>query len=65
MTELLSHDKEFDKLNSKEVDPKINCIEFIEGQHDKLFVLSSNEKTIKLWKISSKHINVYENINNL
>lgn len=31
MTELLSHDKEFDKLNSKEVDPKINCIEFIEG----------------------------------
>lgn len=56
LTEIQSHYKEFDYFQSSDVDEKINCIEWINQPNENMMILSANDKTIKLWKISNKVI---------
>jgi len=54
LTEIQSHYKEFDFLQSADIEEKINCIEWINAPNENMMILSANDKTIKLWKISNK-----------
>eukprot|EP01038_Epipyxis_sp_PR26KG_P011963 gene11963-16012_t len=49
-----SHDPEFDFLKSLEIESKINQIKFCQPIANNQFLLSTNDKTIKLWKVGSK-----------
>eukprot|EP01035_Chromulina_nebulosa_P020979 gene20979-27187_t len=49
-----SHDTEFDYLKSLEIEEKINQIKFCKPILGNLFLLSTNDKTIKLWKVSDR-----------
>jgi serine/threonine-protein phosphatase 2A regulatory subunit B len=55
-TELQSHIQDFDPLKSQTVPEQINAIEWLEGHGKSLYVLSTNDKIIKLWKMSEKVI---------
>ncbi|ANB14147.1 protein phosphatase 2A regulatory subunit CDC55 [Sugiyamaella lignohabitans] len=57
-TEFQSHDAEFDYLKSLEIEEKINQIEWCKRQNQAHFLLSTNDKTIKLWKIYGKSLKV-------
>jgi serine/threonine-protein phosphatase 2A regulatory subunit B len=46
-----SHQSEFDYLKSLEIEEKINQIRFCRPVGNNFFLLSCNDKTIKLWKI--------------
>lgn len=46
-----SHDPEFDYLKSLEIEEKINQIRFTRSVGDHVFLLSTNDKTINLWKV--------------
>lgn len=46
-----SHEAEFDYLKSLEIEEKINQIKWCNAVGDNAFLLSTNDKTIKLWKI--------------
>eukprot|EP00294_Goniomonas_avonlea_P011292 CAMPEP_0114554276 /NCGR_PEP_ID=MMETSP0114-20121206/8125_1 /TAXON_ID=31324 /ORGANISM="Goniomonas sp, Strain m" /LENGTH=402 /DNA_ID=CAMNT_0001739315 /DNA_START=18 /DNA_END=1226 /DNA_ORIENTATION=+ len=48
--EFQSHDPEFDYLKSVEIEPKINAIRWRQRLNSALFLVSTNDKTIKLWK---------------
>lgn len=54
LTEIQSHYKEFDFLQSTDIEEKINCIEWINQPNENMLILSANDKTIKLWKIANK-----------
>lgn len=56
LCEFQSHVKEFDCLKSVDIEEKINCIEWIKPEKSKRFLLTCNDKTVKLWKISRKAI---------
>lgn len=56
LTELQSHIKEFDYLKSSEIEERINQIQWLRPQGNNLYVLTTNDKTIKAWKISDKKI---------
>lgn len=56
LTELQSHVKEFDYLKSTEIEERINQIQWLRPQGNNLYVLSTNDKVIKAWKISDKKI---------
>lgn len=49
-----SHEPEFDYLKSLEIEEKINKIKFLKGVKGAKFVLTTNDKTIKLWKIAER-----------
>uniref|UniRef100_A0A8C1PK75 Serine/threonine-protein phosphatase 2A 55 kDa regulatory subunit B n=1 Tax=Cyprinus carpio TaxID=7962 RepID=A0A8C1PK75_CYPCA len=49
-----SHEPEFDYLKSLEIEEKINKIRWLPQQNAAHFLLSANDKTIKLWKISER-----------
>ncbi|XP_042181920.1 serine/threonine-protein phosphatase 2A 55 kDa regulatory subunit B beta isoform-like [Oncorhynchus tshawytscha] len=49
-----SHDPEFDYLKSLEVEEKINKIRWLPQQNAAYFLLSTNDKTVKLWKIRER-----------
>jgi len=49
--EFQSHEPEFDYLKSLEIEEKINKIQWLVPQNNAQFLLSTNDKTIKLWKI--------------
>ena len=49
-----SHVKEFDYMKSEEIDQKISFIKWMHNNGPQLNVISSNNKTIKLWKITPK-----------
>ncbi|XP_066880168.1 serine/threonine-protein phosphatase 2A 55 kDa regulatory subunit B delta isoform isoform X2 [Kogia breviceps] len=49
-----SHEPEFDYLKSLEIEEKINKIRWLPQQSAAHFLLSTNDKTIKLWKISER-----------
>lgn len=49
-----SHDPEFDFLKSLEIEAKINQIKFCRPVAGNNFLLSTNDKTIKLWKIGTR-----------
>ncbi|XP_040998445.1 serine/threonine protein phosphatase 2A 55 kDa regulatory subunit B beta isoform-like isoform X3 [Juglans microcarpa x Juglans regia] len=55
-TEFQSHEPEFDYLKSLEIEEKINKIRWCQTANGALFLLSSNDKTIKFWKIQEKKV---------
>jgi len=62
-TEFQSHEPEFDYLKSLEIEEKINQIKWLKRQNSARFLLSTNDKTIKLWKIYEKQLNTISNMN--
>jgi len=52
--EFQSHELEFDYLKSMEIEEKINRIRFLPRANDSLMLLTTNDKTLKLWKVFSK-----------
>jgi serine/threonine-protein phosphatase 2A regulatory subunit B len=50
-----SHEPEFDFLKSLEIESKINQIKFSHGSDANNFILSANDKTIKLWRIGQHY----------
>lgn len=57
-TEFQSHEPEFDYLKSLEIEEKINKIKWCKRQNASHFLLSTNDKTIKLWKVFEKSLKV-------
>ncbi|OZJ03194.1 Protein phosphatase PP2A regulatory subunit B [Bifiguratus adelaidae] len=55
-TEFQSHEPEFDYLKSLEIEEKINKIKWCRRQNAAHFLLSTNDKTIKLWKVFEKSL---------
>lgn len=53
-TTFQSHEPEFDYLKSLEIEEKINKIRWLKRKNQAHFLLSTNDKTIKLWKISER-----------
>ncbi|XP_073391492.1 serine/threonine protein phosphatase 2A 55 kDa regulatory subunit B beta isoform isoform X4 [Physcomitrium patens] len=51
-TEFQSHEPEFDFLKSLEIEEKINKIKWCHTVNGAQFLLSTNDKTIKSWKVS-------------
>ncbi|XP_004854407.1 serine/threonine-protein phosphatase 2A 55 kDa regulatory subunit B beta isoform isoform X8 [Heterocephalus glaber] len=49
-----SHEPEFDYLKSLEIEEKINKIRWLPQQNAAYFLLSTNDKTVKLWKVSER-----------
>ncbi|XP_016403033.1 serine/threonine-protein phosphatase 2A 55 kDa regulatory subunit B beta isoform-like, partial [Sinocyclocheilus rhinocerous] len=49
-----SHEPEFDYLKSLEIEEKINKIRWLPPHNPAHFLLSTNDKTVKLWKVSEK-----------
>ena len=49
-----SHEPEFDYLKSLEIEEKINKIRWLRRRNASNFLLSTNDKTIKLWKVSER-----------
>uniref|UniRef100_A0A2N9IZ35 Serine/threonine-protein phosphatase 2A 55 kDa regulatory subunit B n=1 Tax=Fagus sylvatica TaxID=28930 RepID=A0A2N9IZ35_FAGSY len=54
--EFQSHEPEFDYLKSLEIEEKINKLRWCETQYRSQFILSTNDKTIKLWKLGDLRI---------
>lgn len=50
--QFLSHATQFDYLKSVEVEPKINMIKFCQPVGSSTCLLTTNDKCIKLWKVS-------------
>ncbi|KAL5606163.1 hypothetical protein BROUX41_006070 [Berkeleyomyces rouxiae] len=57
-TEFQSHEPEFDYLKSLEIEEKINKIKWCRRQNPSHYLLSTNDKTIKLWKVFEKSLKV-------
>ncbi|KAL5724582.1 Serine/threonine protein phosphatase 2A 55 kDa regulatory subunit B beta isoform [Ranunculus cassubicifolius] len=55
-TEFQSHEPEFDYLKSVEIEEKINKVRWCSSLNGSLFVLSTNDKTIKLWKVTENKV---------
>ncbi|KAI3786161.1 hypothetical protein L1987_45293 [Smallanthus sonchifolius] len=55
-TEFQSHEPEFDYLKSLEIEEKINKIKWCQTANGGLFLLSTNDKTIKFWKVQEKKV---------
>ncbi|KAM3744597.1 hypothetical protein ACB098_06G064700 [Castanea mollissima] len=55
-TEFQSHEPEFDYLKSLEIEEKINKIRWCQAANGALFLLSTNDKTIKFWKVQEKKV---------
>ncbi|KAF7356019.1 Protein phosphatase PP2A regulatory subunit B [Mycena venus] len=62
-TEFQSHEPEFDYLKSLEIEEKINKIRWCGRQNSAHFLLSTNDKTIKLWKVFEKTLKVVSETN--
>ena len=62
-TEFQSHETEFDELKSKDIEEKINRIEWINRFYRGIFMLTTNDKKIKLWKLHSKEEKKLTNLN--
>ncbi|KAL8122785.1 serine/threonine protein phosphatase 2A 55 kDa regulatory subunit B beta isoform-like isoform X2 [Apium graveolens] len=54
--EFQSHAQEFDCLRSLEIEEKINKIRWCQSVNGALLLLSTNDKTIKLWKVHEKKV---------
>ena len=61
--EFQSHEPEFDYLKSLEIEEKINALRWCKGSMGSKMLLSTNDKTIKLWKIYGKKIKTVSNMN--
>lgn len=56
MASFKSHDPDFDYLKSQEIEEKINKVKFCRPVNNAHFLLSTNDKTIKLWKIAERDL---------
>ena len=62
LTEFQSHEPEFDYLKSLEIEEKINCVRWVRRDSPALaapsahLLLTTNDKTIKLWKVYEKEV---------
>ncbi len=54
--EFQSHEPEFDYLKSLEIEEKINKIRWCKRQNQARFLLTTNDKTVKLWKVFEKSL---------
>jgi len=54
--EFQSHDPEFDYLKSLEIEEKINKIRWLNRSSAGHFLLTTNDKTIKLWRVHDKKV---------
>eukprot|EP01080_Neovahlkampfia_damariscottae_P000785 gene785-9035_t len=63
LTEFQSHEPEFDYLKSLEIEEKINQIRWLNQYQSSQLLLTTNDKTIKLWKIQSKTTKILTNMN--
>mmetsp|Transcript_21486 Transcript_21486/g.46921 ORF Transcript_21486/g.46921 Transcript_21486/m.46921 type:complete len:423 (+) Transcript_21486:445-1713(+) len=63
LTEFQSHEPEFDYLKSLEIEEKINSIRWCRGAMGCKLLLSTNDKTIRLWKIYGKKIKAVSEMN--
>ncbi|XP_047327100.1 serine/threonine protein phosphatase 2A 55 kDa regulatory subunit B beta isoform-like [Impatiens glandulifera] len=61
-TEFQSHEPEFDYLKSLEIEEKINKVKWCATPNGSLFVLSTNDKTIKLWKVTDHKVKKVKDI---
>eukprot|EP00158_Paraphelidium_tribonemae_P002714 Partr_v1_DN25611_c0_g1_i1_m4772 putative Protein phosphatase 2A regulatory B subunit len=55
-TEFQSHEPEFDYLKSVEIEEKINKIRWCKRRGNFHMLLTSNDKTVKLWKVYEKTV---------
>ncbi|XP_026387278.1 serine/threonine protein phosphatase 2A 55 kDa regulatory subunit B beta isoform-like [Papaver somniferum] len=55
-TEFQSHEPEFDYLKSLEIEEKINKVRWCTTSNGSLFLLSSNDKTIKMWMVKERKV---------
>ncbi|KAJ8643289.1 hypothetical protein MRB53_005037 [Persea americana] len=62
-TEFQSHEPEFDYLKSLEIEEKINKIRWCQIANGALFLLSTNDKTIKFWKVQEKKVKKISDMN--
>jgi serine/threonine-protein phosphatase 2A regulatory subunit B len=53
LTEFQSHEPEFDYLKSLEIEEKINKVRWVRSSNNTKHIIATNDKTIKLWKVSS------------
>ena len=58
LTEFQSHDPEFDYLKSLEIEEKINKVHWVDHNSAAQLILSTNDKTVKLWKVQ-QHISCW------
>lgn len=55
---------QFDYLKSQEIEEKINKIRWVQqGANQSRFLLTTNDKTIKLWKVFEKRVRALANFN--
>ncbi|EGD80253.1 Ppp2r2a protein [Salpingoeca rosetta] len=57
-TEFQSHEAEFDYLKSMEIEEKINQIQWLKRCNHAHFLLTTNDKTVKLWKVRERAVRV-------
>ncbi|KAK9811783.1 hypothetical protein WJX72_009879 [[Myrmecia] bisecta] len=63
LTEFQSHEPEFDYLKSLEIEEKINKVRWSSTSSGARLLLSTNDKTIKLWKVFDKKVTSLTNFN--
>mmetsp|Transcript_16548 Transcript_16548/g.35802 ORF Transcript_16548/g.35802 Transcript_16548/m.35802 type:complete len:478 (-) Transcript_16548:866-2299(-) len=63
MTEFQSHEPEFDYLKSLEIEEKINKVRWCRSSNNTRMLLSTNDKTVKLWKVYEKKVSCLTNFN--
>ena len=56
LTEFQSHEPEFDYLKSLEIEERINKVKWCQPVNGAHHLLSTNDKTIKLWKVYEKSV---------
>ncbi|GMI44336.1 hypothetical protein TrCOL_g416 [Triparma columacea] len=54
--EFQSHESDFDYLKSLEIEERINQIQFLPPTNNAVFLLSTNDKTVKLWKVGERRV---------
>eukprot|EP01105_Mastigella_eilhardi_P006879 TRINITY_DN18388_c0_g1_i1.p1 TRINITY_DN18388_c0_g1~~TRINITY_DN18388_c0_g1_i1.p1 ORF type:complete len:465 (+),score=132.73 TRINITY_DN18388_c0_g1_i1:71-1396(+) len=54
--EFQSHEREFDCLKSLEIEEAVNKIRFLKPRNDSQLLITTNDKTIKLWKVFNKSV---------
>ncbi|XP_022928450.1 serine/threonine protein phosphatase 2A 55 kDa regulatory subunit B beta isoform-like isoform X1 [Cucurbita moschata] len=62
-TEFQSHEPEFDYLKSLEIEEKINKVKWCVSPNGSRFILSTNDKTIKLWKVKEHKAKTIKEMN--
>ncbi|BFG32538.1 serine/threonine protein phosphatase 2A 55 kDa regulatory subunit B beta isoform-like isoform X1 [Prunus yedoensis var. nudiflora] len=62
-TEFQGHEPEFDYLKSVEIEEKINKVRWCATSSGSQFMLSTNDKTIKLWKVKECKVKKVKEMN--